>query len=242
MLNALIVIAALVFAVISHEYGHMVMIKICGGVVPEFGIGFGRKIGSFEFRGTYYRIGWMPLGGYVKPDQESFNRLPAYKRNMVYLAGPLVNILSAALILWAYWMSVGLKMGQSLDVLVIKAFQASLELLSGIVQAMVPLVWEMGAGALMGPVGAVGVAAQADSGSGPLVMLIVVMLFLSLGLFNLLPIPALDGGQILMTTLRIPAAIYHRINQSALYALLGLGLVIMLWDVYRIASGTLMRV
>ncbi len=239
MINALIIISALVFAVISHEFGHMLMTKICGVSVPEFGIGFGKRLGSFTVRGTRYQVGLIPLGGYVKIDDEAFFKLPAYKKNLVFLAGPFVNIGSAALLMWMYWMSVGINMGKALDTLVIKAGEASLTVLGILLQATAEAVQTMGADALMGPVGAVGVAAQISDQTGLYMTLMVVMLFLSLGIVNLLPLPALDGGQVLMTVLRVPVAIHQKAAQAGLYAMLVLGVVIMGWDVYRIITGTL---
>ena len=52
--------------VFFHEFGHFIVARLCGVTVLEFSIGFGPQIGSFKKWGTTWRIGALPLGGYVK--------------------------------------------------------------------------------------------------------------------------------------------------------------------------------
>ena len=92
-------------------------------------------------------------------------------------------------------------------------------------------------GAMSGPVGissSIGTAAKA----GPLSLLyITVLISINLGVMNLLPIPALDGGRMLtiliemITRKRLPKKVETAINATGLMLLLGLSLVIMVKDV-----------
>lgn len=91
--------------------------------------------------------------------------------------------------------------------------------------------------AVSGPVGissAIGTATQ--QGLGPLFYL-VVMISINLGVVNLLPIPALDGGRLLtllvemISRRRMPAKVEGTINAIGLFLLLGLSLVILVKDV-----------
>ena len=75
MLNALgqaliyIVPFLLVLTVIVtiHELGHFLVARAFGVKVDRFAIGFGKAIFSRTDRnGIEWRVGWMPLGGYVK--------------------------------------------------------------------------------------------------------------------------------------------------------------------------------
>ena len=49
-----------------HEVGHLVPAKIFGVRVPEYFVGFGRRIWSTRRGETEYGIKWIPLGGYVR--------------------------------------------------------------------------------------------------------------------------------------------------------------------------------
>lgn len=64
ILAFLVVLGPLVFV---HEYGHYIVGRWCGVKADTFSIGFGRKIlGWTDKRGTEWKIGWLPLGGYVQ--------------------------------------------------------------------------------------------------------------------------------------------------------------------------------
>jgi regulator of sigma E protease len=91
--------------IILHEFGHFAAAKAVGMRVERFSLFFGRAIVSRTRGETEYRIGMIPLGGYVKitgmnpyeelhPDvaHRAFLRQPTWKRVVVIGAGPFVNI------------------------------------------------------------------------------------------------------------------------------------------------------
>lgn len=118
VLAFLLVLGPLVFV---HEYGHYIVGRWCGVKAETFSIGFGRRIfGWTDRRGTEWKIGWLPLGGYVQfagdrdavsrpdagwrslPDEvrsHSFPAQPVWKRAAIVAAGPITNFLFAILIL-----------------------------------------------------------------------------------------------------------------------------------------------
>lgn len=118
ILAFLLVLGPLVFV---HEYGHYIVGRWCGVKADTFSIGFGRKIlGWTDRRGTEWKIGWLPLGGYVQfagdrdavsqPDanwdrlppaerSHTFPAQPVWKRALIVAAGPVTNFLFAILIL-----------------------------------------------------------------------------------------------------------------------------------------------
>lgn len=63
ILVSVLVLGILVFV---HELGHFLVAKFYGVGVLEFSIGFGKKIFSKRFGDTFYSIGLVPLGGYVR--------------------------------------------------------------------------------------------------------------------------------------------------------------------------------
>lgn len=121
----LLVLGPLVFV---HEYGHYIVGRWCGVKAETFSIGFGRKILSWrDKRGTEWKLGWLPLGGYVQfkgdrdaasrqdaewarlpPEQltDSFPAQPVWKRAAIVAAGPITNFLFAILILAGFaWLN-----------------------------------------------------------------------------------------------------------------------------------------
>ena len=66
LLAGLAFFALILLSVALHEIGHMVPAKIFGVRVPEYFVGFGRRIWSTHRGETEYGVKWIPLGGYVR--------------------------------------------------------------------------------------------------------------------------------------------------------------------------------
>jgi regulator of sigma E protease len=88
-------LAVLTLVVTVHELGHYLVARWCGVAMDRFSIGFGRAIAKWrDKRCTEWRIGWIPLGGYVRfsgdesvasvPDAED---LAALKREVLAREG-----------------------------------------------------------------------------------------------------------------------------------------------------------
>jgi regulator of sigma E protease len=116
------VLAFLGFAalIILHEAGHFVAAKAVGMRVERFSLFFGPMLWSFRRGETEYGIAPIPLGGYVKitgmsPHEEippevrprAYYNQPVWKRIVVILAGPAVNLLIAFVVVWALFLSNG---------------------------------------------------------------------------------------------------------------------------------------
>ena len=57
----------LTFIVTIHELGHFLVARAFGVKVDRFAVGFGKAVASRTDRhGIEWRLGWLPLGGYVK--------------------------------------------------------------------------------------------------------------------------------------------------------------------------------
>jgi regulator of sigma E protease len=103
--------------VILHEAGHFAAAKAVGMRVERFSLFFGPLLVKFRRGETEYGIGPIPLGGYVKitgmsPREElpeevlprAYYNQAVWKRIVVILAGPAVNlILAFALLFGVYW-------------------------------------------------------------------------------------------------------------------------------------------
>ncbi|MFL6734435.1 MAG: M50 family metallopeptidase [Sphingomicrobium sp.] len=120
-------ICALGPLVFFHELGHYLVGRWFGVGAETFSIGFGREIlGWTDKHGTRWKVGWLPLGGYVRfvgdmnpasaqsatdvaPElrSKSFHLKPVWQRFLIVLAGPMANFLLAILILAGFFSFVG---------------------------------------------------------------------------------------------------------------------------------------
>ena len=64
--NIVVFVVIMIVLILLHEFGHLIVAKMCGMRVERFSVFFGRPIWSVRRGETEYGIGWMPLGGYVK--------------------------------------------------------------------------------------------------------------------------------------------------------------------------------
>ena len=108
-MTLLLTILAFGLMVFVHELGHFWMARRCGVGVEKFSIGFGQPIREWKKNGVLWRIGWIPLGGYVKmkgenPDEPdsadglSFRSKPWWKKVLIGLSGPFANLLLGLLL------------------------------------------------------------------------------------------------------------------------------------------------
>ncbi len=122
LISFLLVIGPLIFV---HELGHYLAARIFGVKAETFSLGFGRELAGWtDRRGTRWKIGALPLGGYVKfagdmnpastpsaawlalPAEEraqTFQGRPLWQRFLIVLAGPLTNFLFAIIVFSAFF-------------------------------------------------------------------------------------------------------------------------------------------
>ena len=107
ILSFLFILGVLVFV---HELGHFLVARWHGVRVITFSLGFGPKLLKFQRGDTEYCVSAFPLGGYVKlagetvedsrtgsPDE--FLSKSKWVRFQVYIAGPVMNLLLAIIVL-----------------------------------------------------------------------------------------------------------------------------------------------
>lgn len=113
----LILIGVLIFV---HEFGHFMWAKILGVKVLTFSLGFPPKLLSKRVGETEYVISAIPLGGYVKmlgeeggddiqPEdlKRAFHMQPVWKKFVIVVAGPFMNLVFPLLIYFIVLSSVG---------------------------------------------------------------------------------------------------------------------------------------
>ena len=118
MLNIIIGIFGLGLVVFFHESGHFMAAKLCGVKVLTFSIGWGKKLFSFKKGDTEYCISLLPMGGYCKmkgeeildddtvyeDNHDSLSTAPAWKKAIIYFAGPFMNLVFAIICFSIVWM------------------------------------------------------------------------------------------------------------------------------------------
>lgn len=114
LLTILAFIVVLGITITVHEFGHFAMAKLLKIRVLVFSLGFGPRLIGFTRGGTEYRLSPIPIGGYVKMAGEAYEEHkgstdeflshPKWHRFLVAVAGPMMNILLAVLILTVSYM------------------------------------------------------------------------------------------------------------------------------------------
>ncbi len=97
ILTFFVILAVLILV---HELGHFTLAKIMGVRVEEFGLGFPPRLKSWTRGGTVYSLNALPLGGFVKmtgengesDDPANFGAKPPWKRLLILLFGPVMNL------------------------------------------------------------------------------------------------------------------------------------------------------
>ena len=241
LINAIKIIFLLGFLIFIHEGGHFLIAKLCRVKVNEFAIGFGPTIWKREGKETKYALRLIPLGGFVSMEGEdeesenerSFSKASIPKRIAIVAAGAIVNILFG-LIVYFILVAVVYK-----DIFI--AIQSTGGMISSIFESLKMLfTGNIGIKDLSGPIGISNVVSNTTTLSNYIYIISVISV--SLGVTNLLPIPALDGGKILLLIIEairrkpLKKETEIQIQLIGFSVLIALSLVVTYNDIIRIAK------
>ena len=107
ILQWIIFILAFGGMIIIHELGHFIAARLVKVEVEEFGLGLPTPgaITLFTWQGTRFTLNWLPLGGFVRPKGENDPNIEGglaaaapWKRFVVLIAGPLMNLITAVIL------------------------------------------------------------------------------------------------------------------------------------------------
>jgi regulator of sigma E protease len=172
-MNFLLSFFTLSLTIVLHELGHYLAFVSFRIPVKKISLGFGPTL----FRWRKFRLKTLPLGGYVEPNEDA--ALKAWPMFFVYLAGPGINLLVAYI--------TALTVISKLDPITFIKF------VFGLWFQVVGIVFNVKVfAAVSSPVGIVQEMSSMNSTDGWASTFL--GLNLALALFNLMPIPGLDGG------------------------------------------------
>lgn len=242
---------ALVFStvVLVHEFGHFFAARRAKVPVYEFSVGFPfspRIVTLFRHRETEFTLRLLPLGGFVsfsnEGDEEAEKLFSSSRasRALIMSGGSLFNMVFAFLLFVPVFMA---GEGMSLFGAVITSMQMIWVVVSETGRLFINLFsTQAGMENLSGPVGIAVLAGQAVSGGWVDLLLFTGFLSLSLGIMNLLPLPGLDGGQLLMLLIEsvrnkpVGVRTHQIVNLAGIMLFIVLSLFVTWYDITKLVS------
>lgn len=260
-MSVIIFLIILSVLVVVHEAGHLFAAKSGGIRVDEFGLGFPPKIKKlFSWRGTDFFLNLLPFGGYVKiygesPQEgeamsaDSFGAKSRARQVLVLVSGVLANF-ALAWVLFSVIQMIGI---ESQDGFVKRGFFDAIWhglLTTGkITWLTVESVWQLIVGALfgtadftgvVGPVGLVGLVGTVSKAGFVYVLYFAALISVNLGVINLVPIPALDGGRVFiilieaLTGKKVSPKAFNIMNTVSFFFLIFIMVLVTIRDVNQL--------
>ena len=243
-----IIVLSILVGITFHEFGHMFFAKVFGVKVDNFVIGWGKPFVKWHRKNdpTEYGIAPCPMGGYCNIDDESLNALPFHKYFIVLMGGVINNIILGLVeCIAAFYFVAGTFLVNPIEPIV-----SAGQIMGKLFVAMPNMFIEMFNFKSLAVNGGV-LTSMSDagtsivsSGSGALAMIGTAFVVggamnFVLGFFNALPIPALDGGHVVLKIVRMILAkfgksmnekIVNRVCYCFMGAFIALQLVYLLFD------------
>ncbi len=247
ILATIVVLGVLIFI---HELGHFMAAKSVGVEVQRFSIGLPPRMFGFRKGETEYVIGWVPLGGYVKmggmgdevmerleggaeqprqPKPSDFDGKPLWARAWVISAGVIMNML------FAFVVYAGLNAVYR-DVSLVQAVQLGYAETVNVTWQILAFLRDLVSGGVsprsVGSIVTIGaVAGQAAQLGLETFLRFMALLSVNLAVFNLLPIPVLDGGHLVFLSVEAirgkAVSLKQRLRWSQFGVLVVLGIMIL---------------
>lgn len=259
IINAIKIIFLLGFLILIHEGGHFTVAKLCKVRVNEFAIGFGKVIWQKQGKETKYSVRLIPLGGFCSMEGEdeesdavgSFSKTSVWKKMAIVVAGATVNIVFGIFVYFILVSTVGIQfLDPAKDTFFNRIYYGAKgtgEFIATIFDSIKVLF----TGGLQTDqmVGIVGISEVVVKTSGIInYVYLLAVISVSLGVTNLLPIPALDGGKILILLIEIFRRKPMKLETEAKIQLIGFSILMALTifvtynDILRIGGRFLKKI
>lgn len=226
--------------IVVHESGHFLMCKLFNVKTPIFSVGFGPVLASYTRNDTTFQLAALPLGGYVAIDPTSLAPKPYSQKLLINIAGILFNIIFALLLLMYFmWLT-----GQ--QNIILSGMLTTYQLCMRMARGMFGMWKKEQRSEIMGPIGIVSSTTEVQNTNQKAFMIWwLALININVAIFNLLPIPLLDGGHIAMDTIEalygkpLPPHLVGNINLIFLLLFLTLLFWISMRDVQRLRKKNL---
>lgn len=253
LINAIKIIFLLGFLVIIHEGGHFLVAKLCKVKVKEFAIGFGKIIWQKQGKETKYTLRLIPLGGFCNMEGEeeasdaegSFSKASVWERMAIVFAGATVNILFGILVYFILVSTVLIQFEDPARDTILNRFYYGAQYTGTFISSIFESVKTLFTGGIVPDqmVGIVGISEVVVQTTGVLnYIYLLAVISVSLGVTNLLPIPALDGGKILILLIEVIRRKPMKVETEAKIQLIGFSILFALFllvtynDILRIGG------
>lgn len=191
--------------IIVHECGHFIVARFFDIACPIFSIGFGPALISMLVGNTTFQLALIPLGGYVLVDPEQFNHAAYGPQCLITMAGIFFNLFFAYLLFLLLSIKKNAFQAEEKQFEIHGNHQES----DGIFQHTWSLylytlthlselashTFARGKQGFIGPIGIIKGLLESAKDGAFLYIISIAMLNINIALFNLLPIPFLDGGK-----------------------------------------------
>lgn len=250
VITAIVSILSFSTMIVIHEAGHLLAARKAGILVDSFSIGFGPSLFKKNVHGVTYQLSLLPIGGYVRmPETLSEDRsmgIPFHlasirKKLCVLAAGSIANLLTGFIVMTVISIQAQIRMGGSLFLALKQTSHFFWETIrvsaAGIAQLLfsTSVSWKD----VSGPLGVSRVLSDGLQTSPLYFFLIFAVISINIGVFNLVPIPALDGGRILFVGIerfmkeKFTIQIQEKLHGAGMFTLLLLVLAITIKDILQ---------
>lgn len=241
-------IAVFTAVVLVHELGHFLAARRAGVRVYEFSIGFPfspRIVTLFRHQETEFTLRLLPLGGFVSfsrdGDEEAMELFGASRmhRLQIMSAGSVFNIVFAFFAFIVVFAGKDMHLGAA----ILSSAKTIWAMMSGTAEFLARAFTGQGAmDGLAGPVGIAVIAGKAAAKGLLNLLYFTGMLSLSLGVMNLLPLPALDGGQLVMLLVEairkkpVSMKVYQAVNLIGFMLFIVLSVLVTYKDIVKLTA------
>lgn len=220
----------LLITIMIHETGHFLVAKRLGYAIDEFSIGMGPQLMQKTKNGIAYTLRLIPLGGYVRFSEESKNDKrclfePSWSNFLVLIMGVVFNVLLSILFCAIVYGIAGYDFFRSI--------YGGICLFWNLISVMFGSPSQLASvdsyGSIIAMTDTTNTIISMASNSKEAILYILLIgaiLNISVAFMNLLPLPILDGGQIVINAVEL--AIKRRIPQGIRIALNGICWVTMM--------------
>lgn len=224
-------------AILVHEFGHFIIAKLVKIPIKVFSIGFGPKLISRKIGSTTYKLSIVPLGGYVLPDiedEKDYFQIPAGKRIAMSVGGPLASIL---LPLFCFMAINIISSGFSFRGIFIDPLTQLSDMVYNMVVSLSSVTSTKQLSGIIGIVGQGGAFIGSDILKG---LSFLSLMSINFALINMIPIPVLDGGKILLYCLEKVHVKFLRLHYPLAIAgwvfVAGLMVYVSMLDIFKLVA------